>query len=79
MFFFFDLVLVVGGDCCPHLRSEFLSCAGHTHQLGLHPFGGYGRVGFGRFVDVFQGLGDQLVVLFDSPDLRIGLVVGFAA
>ena len=39
---------------------------------------GYGRVGFGRLVDVFKGLGEQLVVPFDSHDLPVGSVVGFA-
>jgi len=73
------LVLIAGGDGCPDFGGEFLSGVCSAHQLGLHPLVGYSCVGLGHFVDVLEGLREQVVVALDCDDSSVGLIVGIAA
>jgi len=69
-------ILVAGGDCRPHVGGEFLSGASSAHQLDLHPLVGHRGVGLSCLVDVFMGLGEQLVVPFDGDNSSVSPVVG---
>jgi len=71
-------IFVAGCDRHPYVGGEFLSHAGVALQLGLHPLMRYHCIGLGCLVDIFEGLGKQLVVPLDGYDLPVGLIVGFA-
>jgi len=73
------LVLIAGGDGGPDVGGEFLSGACGAHQLSLHPLVEYSRIGLGRFVDVLEGLREQVVVALDCDDSSVGPIVGVTA